>query len=103
MTISDHQAGKVVATVPIGKGVDGAGYDAVAGNAFVSNADRTLTVIHQDSPNQYHVIQTLSTPVGARNLGLDPTNHACSSLPQNSGLLQRVIEGWDLCCLDHSP
>jgi DNA-binding beta-propeller fold protein YncE len=56
MAISDYQAGKVVATVPIGKGVDGAGYDAMAGNAFASNADGTLTVIHQDSPDQYHVI-----------------------------------------------
>ena len=41
-------AGKVVATVPIGAGVDGAGYDAASGDAFASNADGTLTVIHQD-------------------------------------------------------
>jgi len=34
MAISDYQAGKVVATVPIGTGVDGAGYDAESGNAF---------------------------------------------------------------------
>src|SRR5580658_1104485 len=34
MAVSDYQAGKVVATVPIGAGVDGAGYDAVAGDAF---------------------------------------------------------------------
>lgn len=75
MAISDYQAGKVVATVPIGKGVDGAGYDATTGNAFASNADGTLTVIHQDSPDQYHVIETVPTPVGSRNMGLDPTSH----------------------------
>jgi DNA-binding beta-propeller fold protein YncE len=75
MAISDYQAGKVVAIVPIGKGVDGAGYNTAAGDAFASNADGTLTVIHQDSPNQYHVIETLTTPVGSRNMGLDPTNH----------------------------
>jgi DNA-binding beta-propeller fold protein YncE len=75
MAISDYQAGKVVATVPIGGGVDGAGYDSVAGNVFASNADGTLTVIHQDSPDQYRVIETLTTPVGSRNMGLDPTNH----------------------------
>jgi outer membrane protein assembly factor BamB len=75
MAISDYQAGKVVATVPIGKGVDGAGYDAASGDAFASNADGTLTVIHQDSPDEYHVIQTVATPTGSRNMGLDPTNH----------------------------
>jgi DNA-binding beta-propeller fold protein YncE len=75
LAISDYQAGKVVATVPIGAGVDGAGYDSASGNAFASNADGTLTVIHQDSPDQYHVLETLTTPIGSRNMGLDPTNH----------------------------
>jgi DNA-binding beta-propeller fold protein YncE len=75
MAVSDYQGGKVVATVPIGAGVDGAGYDAASGNAFASNADGTLTVIHQDAPNQYHVAETIQTPPASRNMGLDPTNH----------------------------
>jgi DNA-binding beta-propeller fold protein YncE len=75
MAISDYQAGKVVATVPIGTGVDGAAYDAASANAFASSADGTLTVIHQDGPDQYNVIQTVETPQGSRNMGLDPTNH----------------------------
>jgi outer membrane protein assembly factor BamB len=75
MAVSDYQAGTVVATVPIGKGVDGAGFDAASGNAFASNADGTLTVIHQDTPDKYDVIQNVETPQGARNMGLDPTNH----------------------------
>jgi DNA-binding beta-propeller fold protein YncE len=75
MAISDYQAGKVVATVPIGAGVDGAGFDPASGNAFASNADGTLTVIHQDSPDQYRVLETVTTPQGSRNMGLDPTTH----------------------------
>ena len=75
LAISDYQAGKIVTTVPIGTGVDGAGYDAASGNVFASNADGTLTVIHQDSPDQYHVLESIPTPVGSRNMGLDPTNH----------------------------
>jgi outer membrane protein assembly factor BamB len=75
MAVSDYQAGKVVATLPIGTGVDGAGYDAASGNAFASNANGTLTVIHQDTPDQYHVAENVETPVGARNMGLDPANH----------------------------
>jgi DNA-binding beta-propeller fold protein YncE len=75
MAISDYQAGKVVATVPIGTGVDGAGFDPASGDAFASNADGALTVIHQDAPDQYHVVQSVETPQGSRNMGLDPTNH----------------------------
>jgi DNA-binding beta-propeller fold protein YncE len=75
MAISDYQAGKIVTTVPIGTGVDGAGYDAATADAFASNADGTLTVIHQNSPDQYSVTQTLQTAQGSRNMGLDPTNH----------------------------
>ena len=75
MAISDYQAGKIVATVPIGTGVDGAGFDAASGDAFASNADGTLTVIHQDSPDQYRVTENVQTPAGSRNMGLDPSNH----------------------------
>jgi DNA-binding beta-propeller fold protein YncE len=75
MAVSDYQAGKVVATLPIGTGVDGTAFDPASGNAFASNADGTLTVIHQDSPDQYHVVQTVQTAPAARNMGLDPTNH----------------------------
>lgn len=75
MAVSDYQAGKIVTTLPIGKGVDGAGFDPAYGDAFASNADGTLTVIHEDSPDQYRVVQNVPTPQGARNMGLDPTNH----------------------------
>jgi DNA-binding beta-propeller fold protein YncE len=75
MAVSDYQAGKIVATLPIGTGVDGAGYDAASGNAFASNANGTLTVIHQDTADQYHVVENVETPVGSRNMGLDPSNH----------------------------
>ena len=75
MAISDYEAGTVVATVKIGQGVDGAGFDPSTGDAFASAADGTLTVIHEDSPDKYRVVQTLQTAPGARNMGLDPTTH----------------------------
>jgi hypothetical protein len=75
MAVSDYPAGKVVATLPIGAGVDGSGYDSTSGNAFASNADGTLTVIRQDGPDQYHIVENVQTPQGSRNMGLDPTNH----------------------------
>jgi DNA-binding beta-propeller fold protein YncE len=75
MAISDYQGGRIVLTVPIGTGVDGAGFDGASGDVFASNADGTLTVIREDSPDRYHVVQTVQTPPGSRNMGLDPTNH----------------------------
>jgi hypothetical protein len=71
LAISDYQAGNVVATVPIAAGVDGAGFDPASGDVFASNADGTLTVIHQDSPDAYRVVQTVETPQGSRNMGLE--------------------------------
>jgi len=75
MAVSDYQAGRVVATVPIGAGVDGAGYDPASGDAFASNADGTLTVVHQDSPDKYNVVENVKTPERARNMGIDPVTH----------------------------
>ena len=75
LAVSDYQAGKVVATAPIGAGVDGTAFDPASGDVFASNADGTLTVIHQDAPDQYHVVENVQTPQFARNMGLDPTNH----------------------------
>lgn len=75
LAIFDYRNGRVITMLPIGSGVDGAGYDPAFGNVFASNADGTLTVIHQDSPDQYHVAQTIETPRGSRNMGLDPANH----------------------------
>jgi DNA-binding beta-propeller fold protein YncE len=75
LAVSDYQAGKLLTTVPIGMGVDGAGYDAAAGDVFASNADGSLTVIHQDSPNEYRAAGSVSTAIGSRNMGLDPTTH----------------------------
>jgi DNA-binding beta-propeller fold protein YncE len=92
MAVSDYQAGKVVATLPIGAGVDGAGYDPSYGDAFASNADGTLTVIHQDTPDQYHVVQSVQTPPLSRNMGVDPLTHRIfvvsakfGSAPQGKG------------------
>jgi DNA-binding beta-propeller fold protein YncE len=75
LAVSNYQSGRIVATAPIGTGVDGTGYDPASADVFASNANGTLTVIHQDDPDQYRVTQTIATPQFSRNLGLDPTTH----------------------------
>ena len=75
LAVSDYQTGKIVATAPIGTGVDGVGFDPKANDVFAANADGTLTIVHKDGPDTYRVLQTLTTAPGARNLGLDPVTH----------------------------
>ena len=75
MAVVDYTNGKVVATVPIGKGVDANRFDPVTGLAFTSCGDGTITVAHEDSSDKYSVIQTIATQRGARTMALDPKNH----------------------------
>ncbi len=75
MGIVDPDAGKVVATVPIGAGSDAIGFDAATNLAFSSNGEGTLTVVHEDSPNAFSVLQTATTQPLARTMALDPTTH----------------------------
>lgn len=75
MAVVDATNGKVVATVPIGDGVDANGFDPGTGFAFASCGDGTLTVAHEDSPDKYSVADTIQTQRGARTMTVDTGNH----------------------------
>jgi DNA-binding beta-propeller fold protein YncE len=73
--VVDATNGKVVATIPIGDGVDANGFDPATGFVFASCGDGTLTVAHEDSPDKYTVVETIHTPVRARTMTVDTGNH----------------------------
>lgn len=75
MAVIDYTDGKVVATIPIGEGVDANRFDPATGLVFASCGDGTITVAHEDSPDKYTVIQTISTQPGARTMAIDTSNH----------------------------
>jgi len=75
MAVMDADSGHVLATLPIGRGVDANAYDPETGFAFSSNGDGTLTVVHEDSPSQFSVVDNVSTQRGARTLALDLKTH----------------------------
>lgn len=75
MMVVDASSGRIVASLPIGDGVDGTAFDPATGLAYASNGDGTLTVVHEDSPESFRVIQNVPTQRGARTLALDPTTH----------------------------
>jgi DNA-binding beta-propeller fold protein YncE len=75
MAVVNADTGKVVRTLPIGSGVDAAGFDPETGLIFSSNGDGTLTVVHEDSPDKYSVIENVTTRRGARTMALDQKTH----------------------------
>jgi DNA-binding beta-propeller fold protein YncE len=64
--------GKVLADLPIGAGVDATRFD---GDAFASCRDGTLAVARETTPGKFEIVQTVSTPRGARTMDVDPTTH----------------------------
>jgi YVTN family beta-propeller protein len=76
MAVVNADNGKVLTTLPIGDGADGAAFDSETGFIFSPNgADGTLTVIHEDSPDKFSVVDTITTQKGARTMALDPKSH----------------------------
>ncbi len=76
MAVSDPDAGKVVASVKVGRGVDGTAFDPGPQLVFIPNgADGTLSVIHEDAPDRFAVVQTVTTARGARTITLDGETH----------------------------
>ncbi len=75
LVVSDYEAGKVVATVPIGEGPDAVRYDPATKLIFASNGEGTLTVVRQESADTYAVLETVTTARGARTMELDPKTH----------------------------
>jgi YVTN family beta-propeller protein len=75
LIVMDTETGAIVATLPIGAGVDGAGYDPDLRRVYTANGIGTMTVIQQDSPDQYHVLENAPTHFGGHSLVVDPANH----------------------------
>jgi DNA-binding beta-propeller fold protein YncE len=74
MTVLDVMAGKAIATVPIGEGVDANAFDPETGFAFSSNGDGTLTVVREASSGKFET-ETVPTQRGARTMALDFKTH----------------------------
>lgn len=75
MLMMDGSNGRVLASVPIGTGVDAAVYDPSTGLAFASNGEGNVTIAHEDDPETLRVVQTLPTARSARTMALDPKTH----------------------------
>jgi YVTN family beta-propeller protein len=75
LVVLNSDTGEIVAALPIGAGVDGAGYDPVLRRVYTANAAATMTVIQQDSADQYRVLENAPTHFGGHSLVVDPATH----------------------------
>jgi YVTN family beta-propeller protein len=75
MIILSVKDGKVLAELPIGEGCDGVVFDNEYMDAFSSNREGTLTEVHEDSPEKFHVVANIPTKLGARTSAIDEDTH----------------------------
>jgi DNA-binding beta-propeller fold protein YncE len=94
MSVVDINTGKVIATLPIGAGVDAVVYDPSTKLIFCSNGDSTTTIIRQNSADSYAVVQTLYTRVRAKTMALDRiTRRIFLSAPKFEPGTRKIIPG----------
>lgn len=75
MIVLSAKDGKVLAELPIGEGCDGVVFDSKYMDAFSSNREGTLTEVHEDSPEKFHVVANIPTKSGARTSAIDENTH----------------------------
>lgn len=75
MAITDADTGRVVATPEICDGPDASAFDPATDYAFASCGDGHLTVVHEDSPDKFTVVENVPTKRSARTMGLDLKTH----------------------------
>jgi DNA-binding beta-propeller fold protein YncE len=72
MAVLDVTTGKVVASQPIGRGVDAAEFDPATGLIYFSTGgDGAVSIFHEDSPDKYTLVENVKTQPGARTMALD--------------------------------
>jgi DNA-binding beta-propeller fold protein YncE len=71
VVILNADDGKIITSLPIGSGVDGAGFNPKTMEAFSSQSDGTLTIIKESSPESFEVEQNVPTKPGAKTSTLD--------------------------------
>jgi DNA-binding beta-propeller fold protein YncE len=74
--VVDPNTGKVVASIKNGTRVDALGWDPSKKLMFIPNGGQgNVTVVHQDAPDQYTVVDTVATFAGAKTICVDPATH----------------------------
>ena len=93
MAVMDADTGKVITTLPIGDHVDATAFDPQSRLIFNSNGEGTITVIHQDSPDKYSVVESVKTLPRAKTMALDPKTHQLFLSTAEAGQFEVLVVG----------
>ncbi len=93
MAVLNVDTGKVITTLPIGDHVDATAFDPDTKLIFNSNGEGTVTVIRQDSPDRYSVIETVKTLPRAKTMALDHKTHRLFLSTSESGQFEVLVIG----------
>ena len=93
MAVMDADTGKVITTLPIGDHVDATAFDTETRMIFNSNGEGTVTVIHQDDPDKYSVVETVKTAPRAKTMALDPKTHRLFLSTAENGQFEVLVVG----------
>ncbi len=93
MAVVDADSGKVITTLPIGDHVDATAFDRETKLIFNSNGEGTITVIHQDSPDKYSIVETVKTAPRAKTMALDPKTHRLFLSTAENGQFEVLVVG----------
>jgi DNA-binding beta-propeller fold protein YncE len=75
LVVFDLERNKLTASMKIGGGPDSVAFDAGLHRIYSAGRAGKLTVVQQDGPDAYRVLEVIRTHYGAHTLVLDPLSH----------------------------
>jgi DNA-binding beta-propeller fold protein YncE len=93
MAVMNADTGQVITTLAIGDHVDATAFDPSSRLIFNSNGEGTITVIHQDSPDKYSVVENVKTLPKAKTMALDPKTHQLFLSTAEAGQFEVLVVG----------
>jgi len=93
MAVMNADTGQVITTLPIGDHVDATAFDPAPRLIFNSNGEGTITVIHQDGPDKYSLVETVKTLPRAKTMALDSKTHKLYLSTAESGQFEVLVVG----------
>jgi hypothetical protein len=93
MAVMNADTGLVITTLPIGDHVDATAFDPETKLIFNSNGEGSVTVIRQESPDHYSLVETVKTLPRAKTMALDPKTHHLFLSTAEGGQFEVLVVG----------
>ena len=93
MAVMNADTGKVITTLPIGDHVDATAFDPETKLIFNSNGEGTITVIRQDSPDTYSIVEIVKTAPRAKTMAVDRRTHRLFLSTVENGQFEVLVVG----------